>query len=347
MLTGPEMDAAAEPTFALVDATSCAVLFASEETPLLPALLGCGESDAPIADDTGRALAESEQPRACILAGRAVPRTKLRVTLDGLAHELHVTATPIPGHPLAALMVETSTALEGREGFLAVAAHELKSPITALHLDLERLRRRLQHSDSVSGADVADELERLRRQVRRLNRLTQSFLDASRMQSGLFNLELDRHDLCSVVHEVVDSLQPLARRASCQLRVCTCAPLPLVSDGLRLEQVIHNLVVNALKYGACGGSIEVELGRTQAGARLIVRDHGPGIAHEGRSAIFEPFCRLSSRHGQHSLGLGLYVVREIVAAHEGRVWVEDTAGGGATFVVELPLSHVRSRPEAE
>lgn len=338
MVIVPGIDARAEVLFALIDATTCAVVFASADTPVLAALLRDDARCESALHDDGRLLSASEQPRACVIAQRALPRTKLRVSASPVSVEAHVTIEPVPERGLSVLIVEQDTRLE-RESFLAVAAHELKSPMTSLYLELERLRRRLHNGTSVRSDEMEDELDRLLRQVRRLTRLTQGFLDASRMQSGLFSLELDRHDLCSVVREVIDSLQPLARRAKCQLSVLACSPLPLVSDGLRLEQVIHNLVVNALKYGAAGGAIEVELARVDSHARLLVRDRGPGVEASGREAIFEPFQRLSSHHVQQSLGLGLYVVREIVAAHEGRVWVEDTEGGGATFVVELPLTH--------
>jgi signal transduction histidine kinase len=136
------------------------------------------------------------------------------------------------------------------------------------------------------------------------------------------------------VHEAAARLESLARESGARLSLGDCVSVVGRWDRLRLEQVVTNLLTNAIKYG--GGEVDV---RTSGGdeAVLVVRDHGAGIAAEDQERIFEPFERVQSTSGEDGAGLGLYIVREIVRAHGGRIEVGSVPGQGATFTVFLPL----------
>lgn len=323
--------------FAVVGLPTGQLLFSHGDQREISAWLAAPAPGALVRADSGVMLGCDDSPHAAILAGRSFPAQRLRLSRDGVEREAKLEVQVLPDQPLAVVTIDTRTQLLSNERFLAVATHELKSPIASLQLDLERLRRRMQHAESVPGAEVAREMERGLRQVTRLTRLMQNFIDASQMQHGVFALDLEEHDLCAIVSGAVESLAPIAARTPCTLYVRCGEPLPGSWDKPRIEQIVHNLVMNALQFAGSAGKITVDLARHEGAARLSVRDHGPGVPERERRTIFAPYARTSSRHVKQSLGLGLYVVREIVSAHHGRVWVEPTKGGGATFIVELPM----------
>jgi PAS domain S-box-containing protein len=221
-------------------------------------------------------------------------------------------------------------AVRARDHFLSMASHELNTPITTLKLQLEGLARR--------GSDRADSHERLSRaqkQVDRLETLVQELLDVSRITEGRLRLSLDEVDLSALVREVADRHAVDLERAQCTLTLELAPDVTGLWDRDRIDQVFTNLLTNATKYGA-GKPISVEVSKHGDRARIIVSDRGIGIAPEDQPRIFERFERAVLDGRQAGLGLGLWIVHEIVAAHGGAVRVESAAGKGATFVVELP-----------
>lgn len=230
-------------------------------------------------------------------------------------------------------------ALGARDTFLSVASHELKSPITTLQLVLERLHRGARREVGFSGAQVAERLEPALRQVRRLGVLVQNLLDVSRARNNHFDLDRERFALGALVREVCERFTEQARQAGSALTLEDCPQVEVHWDRLRMEQALTNLVTNAIKYGA-GGPISVRAAQREGGVSIQVADRGIGVAPDDHARIFNPFERASSGHRVESLGLGLYIVREIARAHGGTVELTARDGGGSCFTLRLPMEAV-------
>ncbi|MHB8877042.1 MAG: PAS domain-containing sensor histidine kinase [Myxococcaceae bacterium] len=231
---------------------------------------------------------------------------------------------------------EARDAVRVREEFLSIASHELRTPIASLQLGLEAgLRVLRRSSEQPSWPDMLPRtLAAAERQARRLGQLVDELLDVTRIRAGRLSLELCQVDLAEVVREVVRRHQELATSAGCALVVQAGEGVTGVWDPGRLDQVVSNLLTNALKFGG-GKPVEIELGADDAVAWVSVSDHGIGIKPEDQARLFTPFARGAAR-GYAGLGLGLYIVRRIVEALGGSVEVESAAGEGSTFTVELP-----------
>ena len=220
-----------------------------------------------------------------------------------------------------------------KEEFLSAAAHDLRTPLTVVLGQAELLERRLARDPGmrVDPAGVA----RMTREARRLRDLVSELLDAQRLDQGAAVMDPRPTDLRSVL----DSIERRFHDQGLDIKV-TVPDEPLVSsvDTMRIEQVVDNLVENALKYTANGQLPEVELSRDGDRARIAVIDHGVGIPEDEREKIFERFYRASNVQSitDTGMGLGLYICQRIVEAHAGRIRVDPTPGGGSTFTVSLP-----------
>ncbi|WP_244237453.1 sensor histidine kinase [Corallococcus llansteffanensis] len=229
-------------------------------------------------------------------------------------------------------------AVRTRDDFLSLASHELRTPLTSLRLQVDLLRRLAGASadEPLGSAKVTSRLESADRQVRRLGALLDNLLDVSRIRTGKLDFDLASGDLATVVEDLAARFADEAKLAGVELHAHVDGPAPCRFDRLRMEQVVSNLMANALRYGR-GTPVRVWL-RQQAGAlRLSVCDSGPGVPVSERERIFQRFAQGQGSARTGGLGLGLYIVRQILEAHGGRVWVEDAPGGGAAFVVTLPL----------
>ncbi|WNG51059.1 histidine kinase [Archangium minus] len=229
-------------------------------------------------------------------------------------------------------------AVQARDDFLSVASHELNTPLTSLKLHIQSLTRALGRGDlsSFSPQKMMGVFDRTDRQLRRLSRLVSDLLDVSRIHAHKLTLHLEHVELWELVADVVERMSGEFARAGMRLDI---APGPQVKglwDRGRLEQVVINLLTNALKYGA-GRPVHVEVSSDGARARLAVKDQGLGIREEDRDRIFERFERAISANEASGLGLGLYIAREIAQAHGGTISVESQLGKGSTFTVTLPL----------
>ncbi|WP_437336705.1 sensor histidine kinase [Sorangium sp. So ce394] len=232
----------------------------------------------------------------------------------------------------ARLYREAQHAIRVRDDFLSVASHELRTPVTSLRLGIQALLRRNGHApdDRVGRA-----LHRLDRQVQRLTRLIDDLLDVSQLHTGRLELHVEPVDLAEVVDEVVERLGERVAQSGSPLSVRAAPSIVGSWDRSRLEQVVSNLLDNALKFGA-GKPIEITVARKDGAAELVVQDQGIGIPASRLPYVFERFERaVSSRHFG-GLGLGLHVVKTIVEALGGAVRVESRQGEGARFTVELP-----------
>jgi PAS domain S-box-containing protein len=232
-------------------------------------------------------------------------------------------------------LAKAEEAIRLRDEFLSLAAHELKTPLTVLQLQLDTLHDRMDDS----GQRVAKKLQRAAQSSERLSLLVESLLDVSRIATGRFALDVKEFDLVDTVQRVVDGLRPSADRAHCEMSVVSHEPIIGAWDRLRLEQALTNLLANAIKYGA-GAPVVVSAGRRGSGVVVEVRDHGPGIPEGEVDRIFRRFERASSIRNYGGLGLGLYFIQAIVEAHGGSVSAVNASDGGARFQIELPLRTV-------
>ncbi|HZU85631.1 MAG TPA: ATP-binding protein [Polyangiaceae bacterium] len=237
------------------------------------------------------------------------------------------------------LFKRATEAIAARDEFLAIASHELNTPLTPLKMQLDSLRRGKFAPDRVS-----EKLDAASRQVNRLAKLVSQLLDVSRISGGRMHIEPEALDLAALVDEVVARMADQAAAAASSL--CLRVDRPCVGswDRLRMDQVVTNLLTNAIKYGA-GKPIDVELTNRGTTARLVVRDRGIGIAPEHQRRIFERFERAASVRHYGGFGLGLWIARQIVEASGGSITVQSTPGQGSTFSVELPLTAPAIRPD--
>jgi PAS domain S-box-containing protein len=232
---------------------------------------------------------------------------------------------------------QAQDALRERDEFISIAAHELRTPLTALQLKLQGLERGL-----VRDADKKSErLEGAVRQTERLSRLIDRLLDVSRIAQGKLELSPEEFDLTTLVRQVADDFRDPAANARAPLELQLPEKAEGTWDRLRIEQILVNLLSNAVKYGA-GKPVTVKLEVKDALVRLTIADRGIGIAPQDVNRIFGRFQRAAPTRHYGGMGLGLYITRHIVEAHQGTISVDSCAGEGATFVVELPRFAVSS-----
>ncbi len=221
-----------------------------------------------------------------------------------------------------------------KEEFLSAAAHDLRTPLTVVLGQAELLERRVRRNPE--GPIDPAAIERIVREARRLRDLVTELLDVQRLEQGRVVMDLVPADVCEIVESVRD------RHAGAGVDIQVSRPdQPLVSsvDRPRFEQVVENLVDNAVKYGSRKRPPEIEVESVDGEVRIGVIDHGVGIPESDRERIFERFFRASNVRSvtDTGLGMGLYICRRIVEAHQGRIWHEPTPGGGSTFRVSIPL----------
>ncbi|MBI3522790.1 MAG: response regulator [Chloroflexi bacterium] len=230
--------------------------------------------------------------------------------------------------------------------FMSIASHELKTPVTAmsgfLQIALRRMRKRLdaggRPGDDWQGEQkaIAGQLEVVHRQTEKLARLIDELLDVSRIQSGRVEFHLQEMDVTALVAEVVERMQ--TANPAREIRLAKSTALPITADRDHLEQVLNNLIANAIKYSPDGGPVEVAVRKADGGAAVSVTDHGIGIPAEELEKIFGVFYRSPDRRARDvgGMGLGLYISKEIVDRHGGDLIVESTPGKGSTFTMKLP-----------
>ena len=235
------------------------------------------------------------------------------------------------------LLEELRLALDARDQFLAIAAHELRTPLTTLALVVDYLiPADIGRSSVVPPSIDTRQLAMLNRQVDRLRALVAEMLDVSRITSGHLPLAPGPVDLRDVVCEVLERFDPEIQRCHVTVNVDVPDVVRGLWDAIRVDQVVTNLISNALKYGA-GRPIDVSVRAEPPWAMVVVRDHGIGIPLEEQSRIFGPFTRAVTDRHHEGLGLGLWIAQQIVQASGGRITVDSRLGEGSTFTVELPL----------
>jgi PAS domain S-box-containing protein len=237
------------------------------------------------------------------------------------------------------LIREAEEAIRVRDDFLTIASHELKTPLTPLSLRLASLERRLERSEPVDPAL----LRHARQYLVQLTALINDLLDASRVESGRLSLHVEPTRLEALVEHAL-SVQDRERHGHRIDYMHPTHPVNIRADAYRLEQVISNLLENALKYSPRDSTVRVTLEVHGDFALLSVSDEGIGIPRDQQAHLFERYFRARNASPQSygGLGLGLYISRDIVERHGGRIWVESEVGRGSTFHVALPLLEAAS-----
>jgi signal transduction histidine kinase len=234
---------------------------------------------------------------------------------------------------------ELEHALKLRDEFLSIASHELRTPVTALKMQLQLVRRRIDKKDETlsSPEGVVGVTEVCERQVDQLTHLIEDMLDVSRISTGRLSVELKPVDFSLVVEHAVRAFERQFEFAGAKLISSIAPGLVVDGDRNRLDQVVNNLLSNALKYGN-SKPVTLSLAKEDGHAVLRVKDEGMGISAEDRERIFRPFERAVSFMNVSGLGLGLHICKQIVEAHGGRIDLQSEPNVGTTFEVGLKIS---------
>lgn len=234
-------------------------------------------------------------------------------------------------------------AVSARDGFLSIASHELKTPITGMRLQVQMMKRSLIKNDpSVFSKDRVTKLIRQTDDgLNRMSRLVDDMLDISRIQGGKLNLHWEPTDLIGLIRDSLDRFSAELSSVGIESKFTSELEQCVISlDRFRIDQVFTNLITNTIRY-ASRAPLEIMVRENKGYARIIFQDHGVGIPVGKEERIFERFERLISANEISGMGLGLYIVRQIVLAHGGQVFAEQGSSKGARFVVELPLNPER------
>jgi signal transduction histidine kinase len=237
----------------------------------------------------------------------------------------------------ARVVAELTQAVQARDAFIAIAAHELRNPMTPMLGYVEHLLSVSRRPESGCPTAIIVALERLGNQIAEYIKRATTLLDVSRITAGKLRAELSVVDLSAMMLRAVHRHLAGAERSGCRLEQSIEGEVSGVLDALAVEQIADNLLSNAVKYGA-GEPIEVSLACDGTTARLTVRDHGIGISEEDQARIFGVFERAVTRREEGGFGIGLWVVRNLVDAMHGEIHVTSCPTKGSAFTVMLPLS---------
>ncbi|MDG9883441.1 hybrid sensor histidine kinase/response regulator [Pseudomonas putida CSV86] len=233
---------------------------------------------------------------------------------------------------------ELERAVRMRDDFMSIVSHEVRTPLNGLILEtqLRKLHLSRDNADAFTLDKMRAMVERDERQINSLIRLIEDMLDVSRIRTGKLSISPSRFNLTQLVGGLVENFAAQAAAVGSVIELEVAGPLEGIWDEFRIEQVIANLLSNALRYGA-KRPVQVRVLDDQGMACVEVRDQGIGISPENQRRIFQQFERVDSTHSVAGLGLGLYISEQIVLAHGGRISVSSAEGEGATFRVHLPL----------
>lgn len=229
--------------------------------------------------------------------------------------------------------------LLARDEFLSIASHELNTPLTPIKLQVQILTKMLKTGDlaTIEPEKLKSMVNMLDRQIDKMSNLIRDLLDVTRISQGSLVLERKPTDLSILVQGVVELFQEEIRQAKCEIILAISDKVTAYCDAPRIEQVLTNLLTNALKY-APGKPIKISTLLQRDQAVIIVSDQGPGIVADDLEQIFDRYKRINATSNLGGLGLGLYISRQIVETHGGKIRVSSQPGQGCTFSIELPVS---------
>ncbi len=282
-------------------------------------------------------------------------KVKVFVTLDRQRREArrHIEALERSRREQEALLKELHAteeelqrSLKMRDEFMSLVAHELRTPLNTLFLESQM--RSLQIKRGNLAAFAPDKLDAMvrrdERQIKSMIRLIDDMLDVSRIRSGKLSIRPARVELMALLDRVVSDLSVHASAAGCTIGLRPHASVSGCWDEFRIEQVIVNLLTNALRYGG-GNPVEVSVNADDSAVRIEVRDRGRGIDAHDMLRIFEPFERVARNGEPKGLGLGLYISRQLAQSHGGELSVSSTPGEGSVFTLTLPRCESGSAAE--
>lgn len=228
-------------------------------------------------------------------------------------------------------------AMAAKQEFFTVAGHELKTPLTCLQLQLAVLELQIREGASAELRDaLKPSLKKQSEHLMRIKRIVENILDETRISRGTLNLQKEEFNLSEMVEEVLSQFQVTADLAGVNVEFVSDGEIQGSWDKFRLEQVLLNLLINALKYGN-NRPIRVEVKSEKNLASFSVIDNGQGIALEDQPKIFKSYERAQEKRNNNGLGLGLYISKNIVSAHGGDIHLKSEPGKGSAFTVTLPL----------
>jgi signal transduction histidine kinase len=245
-------------------------------------------------------------------------------------------ATPGPeqgaADPRDQLIQELRDAIESRDSFLAIAAHELRNPLTPIVLGLQLIRSAEESDDRTK---LKHEIDRMERQIRRFIARTNVLLEVAQITAGKFRMEPSILNLSELTIGVVNDYMPLVARSGSEITVKIDDGIVAFSDRMAVVEIVENLLSNAIKYGQ-RKPIEIRLTSTDQTALLTVRDNGIGIDTKDTARIFERFERAVGRGSYNGFGVGLWLSRSLVELMGGSITVSGEPGAGSIFAVSLP-----------
>ena len=233
--------------------------------------------------------------------------------------------------------VQLKQAVEARDEFLSITSHELKTPLTSLRLQTDLIKRSIESGDykNLTEEQLNFTATLIDKQIERLNRLINDMVDVTRIRSGHLSLNKEDFDILSLAEEVIERVRPMFAANNNELNFDKPSERIVVRcDKMRIEQVMINLLTNALRYGE-GWPITLKIEKTNGKTVLSVKDRGIGIEKANHEKIFNRFERVSAENSIAGIGLGLFIVKELVQSHGGRIWLDSEVGKGSTFYIEL------------
>jgi signal transduction histidine kinase len=231
---------------------------------------------------------------------------------------------------------ELERAVAVRDDFMSMIAHELRNPLNSVYLQAQLRRKMLSEGRTPDAKAFLKMVERDERQIRSMVRLLDDMLDVSRVRTGRLTINPGPFDLAESVRAVVEAISDQASAGGVALELAAPETLPCVGDEFRIEQVVTNLLTNALRYGQ-GRPVAITVGTSGTEALVSVRDQGMGISPDDQERIFQQFERAQGDSQVPGLGLGLFIARQIAHAHRGQLAVRSTPGEGSEFILALPL----------
>ncbi len=275
-----------------------------------------------------------------ILARGKIVKDGKGKNLKFIGINIDITDQKVIEHKLRLTEANLLHALSVRDEFMAIASHELKTPLTSLKLSIQMYERNILRRDPLAYTPekIQNFLEKNSKQLDRLTRLVDDMLDISRIRTGKLSLKKEPCELSGMLRDILG-------RTREQFEACGSGQ-PTIEhienalgewDPLRIEQVMTNIITNAIRYGQ-GKPITISIRNYQESVRIAVKDEGLGIPKSDQEKIFQRYERGLLAREVSGLGLGLFISQQIIAAHGGRIWVESEIGKGATFFVDLPRS---------
>lgn len=234
--------------------------------------------------------------------------------------------------------------VKARDEFLSIASHELRTPLTSMLLQIQRAVYNIQNVSlaNFSVQHLLTMLESVEQQSKRLTRIINDLLNVSLITTGRMELEVEETDLVDLTRDVVARFSEEFEKNNIPFTFTSDTSITMLGDKLRIEQVLSNLITNAIKYG---NNQPITLSVTKRGnhAELKIKDSGIGIPKDKQKLIFERFRRANDGVDIQGLGIGLYITYQIVKAHQGSIQVDSSPGNGTVFTIKLPLQGPKNR----